>query len=135
MFKYVKFIKVIDDITSYEFRGGSDEIKVNYFDGGVASIESEIESAIDNLIDAQDSKINCEQITYDEFFELVRYSDQIKRINAQVKEKIALRYDLADEIFMLKKDLTDSDRLVYEKFVLECKDFGKQMKLLIGFKS
>ena len=133
MFKYVKFIKVIDDITSYEFRGGSDEVKVNHFDGGVASIESEIESAIDNLIDAQDSKINCEEITYDEFFELVRYSDQIKRINAQVKEKIALRYDLADELALRKRDITDAKRISYEEYVGECIFFGNKLKEQIGY--
>lgn len=133
MFVYVKFEKVSDEFTTYEFRGGNEDVKVNYFDVNVVSIESENEIAINNLILSQDKKINCQIISKDEFKELVKDSAQIQRIRAIVKERIASKYSYADEIAMMKKDENDSKRLDYETFVAECISKGDELKALVGY--
>ena len=133
MFVYVKFEKVSDELTTYEFRGGNEDVKVNYFDVNVVSIESENEIAINNLILSQDKKINCQLISKDEFKELVKDSAQIERIRTVVKERIASKYSYADEIAMMKRDETDSKRLDYETFVAECISKGDELKALVGY--
>lgn len=133
MFVYVKFEKVSDKLTTYEFRGGNEDVKVNYFDVNVVSIESENEIAINNLILSQDKKINCQLISKDEFKELVKDSAQIERIRTVVKERIASKYSYADEIAMMKRDETDSKRLDYETFVAECISKGDELKALVGY--
>ena len=133
MFVYVKFEKVSDELTTYEFRGGNEDVKVNYFDVNVVSIESENEIAINNLILSQDKKINCQIISKDEFKELVKDSAQIERIRTIVKERIASKYSYADEIAMMKRDETDSKRLDYETFVAECISKGDELKALVGY--
>ena len=133
MFVYVKFEKVSDEFTTYEFRGGNEDVKVNYFDVNVVSIESENEIAINNLILSQDKKINCQIISKDEFKELVKDSAQIERIRTIVKERIASKYSYADEIAMMKRDETDSKRLDYETFVAECISKGDELKALVGY--
>lgn len=133
MFVYVKFEKVSDEFTTYEFRGGNEDVKVNYFDVNVVSIESENEIAINNLILSQDKKINCQIISKDEFKELVKDSAQIERIRTIVKERIASKYSYADEIAMMKKDENDSKRLDYETFVAECISKGDELKALVGY--
>ena len=133
MFVYVKFEKVSDEFTTYEFRGGNEDVKVNYFDVNVVSIESENEIAINNLILSQDKKINCQLISKDEFKELVKDSAQIERIRTVVKERIASKYSYADEIAMMKRDETDSKRLDYETFVAECISKGDELKALVGY--
>lgn len=133
MFVYVKFEKVSDEFTTYEFRGGNEDVKVNYFDVNVVSIESENEIAINNLILSQDKKINCQIISKDEFKELVKDSAQIERIRTIVKERIASKYSYADEIAMMKKDENDSKRVEYEAFVAECISKGKELKALVGY--
>ena len=133
MFVYVKFEKVSDEFTTYEFRGGNEDVKVNCFDVNVVSIESENEIAINNLILSQDKKINCQIISKDEFKELVKDSAQIERIRTIVKERIASKYSYADEIAMIKKDENDSKRLDYETFVAECISKGDELKALVGY--
>lgn len=133
MFVYVKFEKVSDEFTTYEFRGGNEDVKVNYFDVNVVSIESENEIAINNLILSQDKKINCQIISKDEFKELVKDSAQIERIRTIVKERIASKYSYADEIAMIKKDENDPKRVEYETFVAECISKGDELKALVGY--
>jgi len=133
MFVYVKFEKVSDEFTTYEFRGGNEDVKVNYFDVNVVSIESENEIAINNLILSQDKKINCQIISKDEFKELVKDSAQIERIRTIVKERIASKYSYADEIAMMKKDENDPKRVEYEAFVAECISKGNELKALVGY--
>lgn len=133
MFVYVKFEKVSDEFTTYEFRGGNEDVKINCFDVNVVSIESENEIAINNLILSQDKKINCQIISKDEFKELVKDSAQIERIRTIVKERIASKYSYADEIAMIKKDENDSKRLDYETFVAECISKGDELKALVGY--
>ena len=133
MFVYVKFEKVSDEFTTYEFRGGNEDVKINCFDVNVVSIESENEIAINNLILSQDKKINCQIISKDEFKELVKDSAQIERIRTIVKERIASKYLYADEIAMIKKDENDSKRLDYETFVAECISKGDELKALVGY--
>lgn len=133
MFVYVGYEKVSDEFTTYEFRGGNEDVKVNYFDVNVVSIESENEIAINNLILSQDKKINCQIISKDEFKELVKDSAQIERIRTIVKERIASKYSYADEIAMMKRDVTDAKRLEYEIYIEECKLIGENLKNIVGY--
>ena len=133
MFKYVKFTKVEIIDTVLEFRGGSEEVKVNHFDVDVVSIEAESESAIDVLVASQDARIGCEYITHDEFKELVRDSMQLCRIREVVATEIAKRYSVADEIAMIKRDASDEKRVSYETYVQECVALGYGLKAEIGY--
>lgn len=133
MFKYVKFTKVETEYTVLEFRGVSEEVKVNYFDVDVVSVESDDESAIDALVDSQPSEINCEYITHDEFKALVSNSAQINRIREVVASEIAKHYSIADEIAMMKRDASDEKRVSYDKYVQECLALGYGLKAEMGY--
>jgi hypothetical protein len=133
MFKYVKFTKVQDEFTTHEFRGGDDEVKVNHFDVDVVSIESDNEDAIYEVITSQDERINCQEITKDEFKEIVKNSAQIERIRTIVKERITSKYSIADEIAMMKRDESDAKRVEYEAFVSESIAKGDELKSIVGY--
>ena len=133
MFKYVKFERVTSLVTVYEFRGGNEDVKVNYFDVTVVSIESESEIAINELIASQPPSINCVEITKEEFKEIVKDSAQIERIRTVVKERIASKYSIADEIALMKRDSTDKKRVDYEAYVKECIKKGDALKSEFGY--
>lgn len=133
MFRYIVFTRVTDDITTYEFRGRNEDVKVNHFDVNVVSIESDDEIAITELIISQNEKINCKEINKDEFKNLVKDSAQLNRIRSIVKERIASKYSIADEIALLKKDHNDSKKIEYEAFVNESIQKGDELKALIGY--
>jgi len=132
MFKYVKFKKVETKYTVLEFRGQSEEVKVNHFDVNVVSLEGS-ESNIDALVAAQETSINCEEITHDEFKELVRESAQLKRIREVVANKVAEKYTIADEIAIGKCDVNDAKRVAYESYVAQCLALGYGLKAEIGY--
>ncbi len=77
--KYVSFQKVQAEHTVLEFRGGSETVKVNYFDVPAVSIEAETEAEITALIASQPLEINCVEITKDAFSLLVKETSQVKR--------------------------------------------------------
>lgn len=133
MFKYIKYTKVEDEFTTHEFRGGDDSVKVNHFDVPVVSIESDSEDLIYEVIVSQNEIINCEEITKDEFKELVKESAQINRIRNVVAERIASKYSYADEIAMLKKDDNDAKKIAYENYVTESIAIGNELKSLLGY--
>ena len=86
MFKYVRYIKVETEHTVLEFRGDAEDVEVFHFDGGVVSIKSEDEDAIDRLIDSQADDIECEVIEKDMFISLIKSSSRYKRILKRVEE-------------------------------------------------
>ena len=86
MFKYVSFKKVKTDDTVLEFQQKNDKVKVHFFDVDVVSLESENEQDIDELISMQDKKIECKEITKEEFKTFVSKSAQIKRVNERVNQ-------------------------------------------------
>lgn len=131
MFKYVKFTKVETEFTVLEFRGGDDTVKVNHFDVDVVSLESENESDIDELINSQ--AVDCTVITQDEFKAMVVDSSQLKRIRQIVKEDIAVRYDIADEIAMSKRSEDDPKRVAYDAYIQKCLSIGYGLKAEIGY--
>ena len=133
MFKYVKFTKVETANTVLEFRGDSEEVKVNHFNVDVVSIESENEDAIDALIDSQSSEIGCEVIEQDEFKTIVGESSQLKRIREVVAIEIAKKYTISDEFAMQKRDGDDEKRVSYEEYVTACVEIGSSLKNGIGY--
>ena len=139
MFKYVKFEKVETRHSVLEFRGDSEDTKVNHFSDNdelnisVVSIESKNEDSIDALIESQPSDIECEVITQGEFKTLVKESAQLKRIRVVAKEKIAQKYDIADEIALSKLAEDDEKRIAYEEFVTKCLEFSRGLKSEIGY--
>jgi len=133
MFKYIKFNKVKSDLTTYAFKRRDEAVVVNFFNIDVVSIQSEDEVAITELIISQESCINCEEITKEEFKELVKDSFQLERIRTIVKERIATKYSVADEIAMMKKSITDKKRVDYDAYVEECISIGDELKAEIGY--
>ena len=136
MFKYVKYNKVQTEYTVLNFKGGTENLIVTEFSGideNIVSISCDDEDVIDTLIDSQDSEINCEVIEKDDFKTYVKYSDQINRIRQRVKNKIAIKYDIADEIAISKLDNDNDKKKTYQNYVDECIDFGSKLKEEIGY--
>jgi hypothetical protein len=133
MFKYVKFERVETEFTTLEFRGGNEDVIVHNFDVDVVSIESESEVHIDALIEQQAVYITVQELTHDEFKSLVSESAQINRIRDIVKSEISKKYTVADEIAMMKRDVTDLKRVAYETYVQECIAYGDALKAEVGY--
>jgi hypothetical protein len=133
MFTYVKYNKVQDEFTTHEFRGGDNDVIVNIFDGGVASIKCDDGAKVDELIAKQNPLIGVEKITKDEFKALVKDSDQLKVIRESVARRVALKYSFADELAMLKRSDDDVKKIAYAQYVAECVSYGDGLKLEIGY--
>lgn len=132
MAKYVSFQEVEAPYTTLSFRGDAEGVEVHHFDGCIVSLIGE-DSLVEALVTAQPTEIACTYISHDTFKSLVKDSSQIKLINQNVKNAIALKYDPADEISMLKRDLTDEKRVAYEAYVAECKALGDVQKADMGY--
>ncbi len=132
MFKYVGFEKVDTKDTTLEFRASDDKVKVNHFDVNVVSLEGTV-SEIDSLIQSQSEEIKCVIITQEEFKSLVSDSAQLTRIRNVVKERIASKYSIADEIAIGKRAADDTKRISYEAFVNESIEKGRALKAVIGY--
>jgi len=136
MFKYLKFNKVKDEFTTYSFTSSDDKVSVNFFSGtseDIVSIQADNEVHLDALILAQASIINVREITKEEFKAIATDSCQINRIRDIVKKEIAKKYLPADEIAMLKKDLSNGKRVVYDAYVADCILLGDKLKSEIGY--
>lgn len=138
MVKYIEFDKVNTEHTVLEFRGGSEDVVVTNFTGenmvtNVVSIASDDESKIDEIIASQPAKINCKEIVHAEFKALAKDSDQIANINRQIKETIASKYDVCDEIAMMKRATDDPKRIEYDTFVADAVAKGDKLKESIGY--
>ena len=133
MFEYVKYNKVEDEFTTHEFRGGDNDVIVNIFDGGVASIKCDDGAKVDELIAKQNPLIGVAKITQDEFKALVKDSNQLKVIRESVARKVALKYSYADEIAMLKRSDDDVKKIAYAQYVAECVSYGAGLKMEIGY--
>ncbi|MBE0498584.1 MAG: hypothetical protein IBX43_05005 [Campylobacterales bacterium] len=92
--KYVSFQKVQAEHTVLEFRGGSETVKVNYFDVPAVSIEAGTEEEITALIASQSAEIMCAYLTQADFYLLVKETAQMKRalqvINDEFDAKLQL---------------------------------------------
>ena len=136
--KYIEFTRAKDEFTEYFFVNKFDEdtVKLNNFTGidrNIVSIVADDEDTLETLVNLQDSKIEATEITYADFRSAVKDSLQVKRINNVVKEKIAEKYDYADEIKLLKEDETNDERIAYEGYVDSCKEIGNDLKREIGY--
>ena len=103
MFKYVKFNPVETEFTTLTFKQKNDDVKVNFFNLPIVSLESDDEALIDELIEEQPSEIECELITKEEFSEIAKTTVQYKRILQVGNEKLAeltaeidLKYPLSE---------------------------------------
>lgn len=87
MFKYIKFTKVSDAFTTHTFRVGDEPVRAYGFDADVVALESEDVVNIDAVIASQNDLINCTEISYDEFKDVVRTTAQYARVKHRVEEK------------------------------------------------
>jgi len=142
MVKYISYDRVETEHTVLEFRGGAEDVLITSFTGedinsNIISISSTDETKIDELIASQPAEINCIELSKDDFKLLVKNSDQLKRIRTQVKEKIALKYDLADEAALARQEfagiLSAEKKQAYQDYVIECLEFGNKLKEEIGY--
>ena len=132
MFKYIKFEEVETEFTVLGFNSENEDVKVNHFDVNVVSLDGE-ESDIDSLVNTQDTRIICEEISHEEFKTLVNESTQLNKIRDVVKERIARKYAPADEIAMMKRDDSDERKVAYEAYVIDCRILGDKLKKEIGY--
>ena len=132
MFKYIKFEEIETELTVLGFNSENEDVKVNHFDVNVVSLDGE-ESDIDSLVNTQDTRIICEEISHEEFKTLVNESTQLNKIRDVVKERIARKYAPADEIAMMKRDDSDERKVAYEAYVIACRILGDKLKKEIGY--
>jgi len=133
MFKYYTFTPVKTEKTTIDFRQKTEDVEVFRFDGNVVSVSGE-ESDIDALVEEQSAKINLTEITQADFAELVKNSPQIENIRRQVRDEIAKKYLIADEIKLMKLPADDTDRVAYEDYVAQCRANGDAKKQECGYK-
>ena len=133
MFKYIQYEKVETEYTVLEFRGGDEDVKVNHFADNVVSIQADSEEDIDSLVNAQPLEIKTIYLTQEEFKKVATESPQLNRIRDRIKEQIALKYSLADEIAMSKRADDDEKKIAYESYVNECLSFGAELKAKVGY--
>ena len=132
MFKYYTFTPVKTEKTTIDFRQKTEDVEVFRFDGNVVSVSGE-ESDIDALVEEQSAKINLTEITQADFAELVKNSPQIENIRRQVRDEIAKKYLIADEIKLMKLPADDTDRVAYEDYVSYCRANGDAKKQECGY--
>jgi len=140
MFKYVKCKKVKTEHTVLEFKliGESDNVELFNFTGlddkelCVVSLKGD-ETKIDKIIKNQPGEIECEVIDYEKFRKLVKNSVQINRIREIVRDKIAKKYTLADEIALNRLNDLDSKKQDYLNYVNECRATGEKLKKELGY--
>lgn len=116
MFKYVKFEKVEAEFTVLGFRGNNEDVKVNHFDVNVVSLEGD-DSDIDALINSQDSRISCVELTKEEFKEFIKDSAQITRIYQRCEEMFNA------EIHPLLKQYPLTERETWQKQIEQAKAY------------
>lgn len=129
--KYIKYKKTKDEFTTHSFNGITEKVKVNFFDKNVVSLDGE-EQDISTLISSQSPLIECVEIQKEEFKEIVTDSVQLKRIRDIVKEKIAEKYSIADEIALNKGEETPK-YVKYMNYVEKCVNIGRKLKEEIGY--
>jgi hypothetical protein len=135
MVKYYAYDLIKTPDTILEFSGGDDDAKVSSFTGipdHVVSVMGE-DLSIAKLVASQSPEINLREITHDVFRDAVTDSDQIAQINRQVKHHISQRYDVADEVAVLKLDISDTQRIDYNSYILDCKNIGRELKVSVGY--
>ena len=140
MFKYVKCKKVKTEHTVLEFKllGDSEGIELFNFAGledkdlCVVSLKGD-DAKIDEIIKKQPGEIECKVIDYEEFRNLVKNSEQINRIREIVRDEIAKKYTLADEIALNRLDDLDSKKQDYLNYVNECRAKGEKLKKEMGY--
>lgn len=79
MFKYIKFNEIQTEYTKLTFVQRNEDVRVITFDKPIVALESDNESAIDELIAFQDVSIECAEITADEFAEIAKLTTQYQR--------------------------------------------------------
>ncbi len=89
MFKYVSYTPFTDQYTTHIFNEKDDKCRVHRFDVPYVSVECESEEAFAELMAYQISDINAAEITYEQFEDLVKHSDQVLRM-----------YDVANEQYI-----------------------------------
>ena len=80
MIKYIKYTESQGKFSKLTFVRKNEDVKVVFFDKPFVALECEDEVLIDELIAYQDKLIKCEEITADEFKELVETTSQYARV-------------------------------------------------------
>lgn len=121
MYKYVEFKKVVEGNTIYAFQNtDSENVEVSFFTNTVFPIVAlkGTKAKIDKVIEAQDERIECKELGYDEFIAIAKNSDQYKRemevINAEYEAKVA---ELDEHTPLSEKDTWDKQQAQAEKYL------------------
>ena len=113
MLKYVRFIEVELEFTKLTFVRKNEDVKVVFFDKPFVALECEDEELIDELIAYQDELVKCEEITADEFKELVETTSQYSRVLEMACER------LEKNMSAIKSKYPESARATWPKQLLE----------------
>lgn len=90
MFKYARYIRVVDEFTTHEFTELNEKCKVNKFDVPYVSVECANESDFLELLENQNPIIAAVEILKEEFAVGVENSAQVKRIYDRANEHFAM---------------------------------------------
>ena len=113
MIKYIKYTEVQSKFSKLTFVRKNEDVKVVFFDKPFVALECEDEELIDELIAYQDELVKCEEITADEFKELVETTSQYSRVLEMACER------LEKNMSAVKSKYPESERATWPKQLLE----------------
>ena len=113
MIKYIKYTESQGKFSKLTFVRKNEDVKVVLFDKPFVALECENEELIDELIAYQDELIKCEEITADEFKELVETTSQYSRVLEMACER------LEKNMSAIKSKYPESERATWPKQLLE----------------
>jgi len=128
--KYFKFKTVIEDFTTKSIVIPDGTVAYQYTED-LAGVEVKDTSAF-----LADQHAECEvtEKTYQEVELELKDCRMYHDINQIVQRMIASKYQIADEIKMLKLATDDPERVAYLEYVDQCRAYGTAMKIERGLK-
>jgi hypothetical protein len=115
MFKYVKYDEVETEFGKLGFKVKDDKVDVKFTSKPMVVLQG-AEVDINDLIASQDSRINCQEITQDEFRELFYGTKQYQRIQDRANELINTKTK------SLRQELTEIEMDSWKYIEEECRD-------------
>jgi hypothetical protein len=96
--------------------------------------EVEGQSIIGVKAESYNSFENEVELTFEEVSPILKECHLNKQFNLIITNRIKVKYNLDDEIALLKKDDTDADKMAYNSFVNEIKAEVNAQKVNYGLK-
>jgi len=128
---YVKHKELKDEYTTISFVSSKESVKVNRIDTGYITLVGS-KSAVNELIAAQDARIEVVIISKEQFLEEMKDSHILRVIDEATGLRIRERYTVEQELSMLHKKSDDPEKIEYLAFREEQLEVGRAQKNELG---